>query len=207
MKHETEQEAFWRGEFGTDYAERNRGPQWVASSTALFARVFQNLQPPKSVLELGANIGLNLRAIHTLLPHARLAALEINAAAATELRSTQLDLEVFEVSLLDFEPSHTWDFVFTKGVLIHLSPDSLARAYETLHRASGRYLCICEYYSPTPEQRAYRGHAGKLYKRDFAGELLDLYSDLELIDYGFVYHRDPLFPQDDLNWFLMRKRA
>jgi len=44
-----------------------------------------------------------------------------------------------------------------------------------------------------------------LFKRDFAGEMLDRFKDLELLDYGFVYHRDNNFPQDDLNWFLLRK--
>ena len=52
---------------------------------------------------------------------------------------------------------------------------------------------------------AYRGHEGKLFKRDFAGELLDKYPDLKLIDYGFVYHRDTNFPQDDCTWFLLEK--
>ena len=37
--------------------------------------------------------------------------------------------------------------------------------------------------------------------------MLDAFPDLRLIDYGFVYHRDPNFPQDDLNWFLMEKSS
>ena len=52
-----------------------------------------------------------------------------------------------------------------------------------------------------------RSHAGRLFKRDFAGELLDRYSDLELVDYGFQYHRDSDFPADDTTWFLLRKRG
>ena len=52
---------------------------------------------------------------------------------------------------------------------------------------------------------AYRGHADRLNKRDFAGELLDTFPDLTLIDYGFAYHRDIAFPQDDITWFLMVK--
>jgi spore coat polysaccharide biosynthesis protein SpsF len=51
----------------------------------------------------------------------------------------------------------------------------------------------------------YRGHSGKLFKRDFAGEILDAYSDLNLIDYGFAYHRDNYFKQDDITWFLLEK--
>ena len=57
-----------------------------------------------------------------------------------------------------------------------------------------------------PVEVVYRGHTGRLFKRDFASELLDRYSDLRLVDYGFVYHRDPTFPLDDFNWFLMEKR-
>jgi hypothetical protein len=44
-----------------------------------------------------------------------------------------------------------------------------------------------------------------LFKRDFAGEMLERYPDLELIDYGFVYKRDNNFPQDDITWFLLKK--
>ena len=37
------------------------------------------------------------------------------------------------------------------------------------------------------------------------GEMLDRYSDLHLVDYGFVWRRD-VFAQDDLTWFLLEKR-
>jgi spore coat polysaccharide biosynthesis protein SpsF len=51
----------------------------------------------------------------------------------------------------------------------------------------------------------YRGVDDRLFKRDFAGDLLDMYPSLSLIDYGFCYRRDPVFPQDDISWFLMAK--
>ncbi len=69
---------------------------------------------------------------------------------------------------------------------------------------SKKYILIAEYYNPTPVEMEYRGHREKLFKRDFAGEMMDQYNDLTLVDYGFVYHRDP-FPQDDITWFLMKK--
>ena len=31
--------------------------------------------------------------------------------------------------------------------------------------------------------------------------------EMQLLDYGFAYHRDPNFPQDDITWFLMEKRT
>jgi spore coat polysaccharide biosynthesis protein SpsF len=39
-----------------------------------------------------------------------------------------------------------------------------------------------------------------------AGEMMERYPDLALVDYGFLYHKDPVFPQDDITWFLMEKR-
>jgi hypothetical protein len=50
------------------------------------------------------------------------------------------------------------------------------------------------------------GHDERLFKRDFCGEILDRHADLELVDYGFAYHRDPKFPQGDITWFLLEKR-
>lgn len=35
--------------------------------------------------------------------------------------------------------------------------------------------------------------------------MMDMFPDLKLIDYGFAYRRDSVFPMDDLNWFLLEK--
>lgn len=60
-------------------------------------------------------------------------------------------------------------------------------------------------YDLTLVNVTYRGYDGQLCKRDFAGEMLDKYPDLRLLDYGFIYHRDSVFPMDDFNWFLLEK--
>ena len=72
-------------------------------------------------------------------------------------------------------------------------------------KASNRYILIGEYYNPTPVTINYRGHDDRLFKRDFAGEMLDKHRNLKLVDYGFLYHRDNYFDQDDINWFLLEK--
>ena len=59
-------------------------------------------------------------------------------------------------------------------------------------------------YNPTPVKVPHR--EAWLYKRDFAGDMMDRYPDLKLLDYGFQYHRDYLFPVDDFNWFVLEKR-
>ncbi len=201
----TDQEAFWAGEFGKDYSRRNVGTKLLAGNCALFAQVLRRTHDVRSVIEFGANIGMNLKAIRILASAAEQAAIEINPDAAKVLRESG-DLEVFESSILDFTPKRTWDLVLVKGVLIHIDPEELTAVYKKLFESSARYIVVAEYYNPTPVTVPYRGHVDRLFKRDFAGELLDAFPSLKLLDYGFSYHRDPNFAQDDITWFLLEKR-
>jgi spore coat polysaccharide biosynthesis protein SpsF len=200
----TEQEKFWVGRFGDDYIERGNRPYALSSNISLFSRISSRTKSIESVIEFGAKIGLNLVAIKQLLPNVDLSAIEINKKSAEELELLE-GVRIYHQSILDFAVDYQRDFVFTRGVLIHINPDRLQDIYDLLYKTSRRYICLAEYYNPTPVKVDYRGHKNQLFKRDFAGEMLDRFKDLELLDYGFVYHRDNNFPQDDLNWFLLRK--
>jgi pseudaminic acid biosynthesis-associated methylase len=160
-----------------------------------------------SIIEFGANIGTNLEAIKRLLPAIELSAVEINATAAEMLKSRG-DVKVYHQSILKFKPDYKRDLVLTKTVLIHINPDLLPRVYSLLHQTSKKYICIAEYYNPSPMTVTYRGNKNKLFKRDFAGEMLDKFKDLKLIDYGFAYYRDQNYDNqyDDINWFLLEKK-
>jgi len=113
---------------------------------------------------------------------------------------------VFNGSIFDYPADQQFDLTLIKGVLIHINPEMLPTVYEKLYNASGKYILVCEYYNPSPVAISYRGHEDRLFKRDFAGEMLEKYSDLKLLDYGFSYKRDTVFPQDDITWFLMEKK-
>lgn len=203
-EYTTDQERFWAGQAGTDYVSRNEAPSMVAASTAMFGRSLARAQKLGSAIEFGANLGLNLRALRNLFPSIELAAIEINGEAARRLREIP-GVKVHEGSILEFEPERTYDLALIRGVLIHIAPASLEAVYQRLYRSTHRYLMVAEYYNPTPVELPYRGERERLFKRDFAGELMDRYPDLRLVDYGFVYRRDPVFPQDDITWFLMEK--
>ena len=206
MPYKTEQETFWAGEFGAEYMVRNTGDRLLASNLNFFAKALARAKALSSCIEFGANVGMNLRALQLLYPEQEQHAIEINPQAAAELGKVIPPANIHQASILDFAPQRTWDLALIKGVLIHINPDWLPQAYDALHRAAGRYLLVCEYYNPSPVHIGYRGHNDRLFKRDFCGEMLDRHADLKLIDYGFAYHRDPNFPQDDINWFLMEKR-
>ena len=204
-KYRTKQEGFWAGEFGNDYIERNQGEQVLSGRMAMLTKILSRTGGIKSVLELGANIGLNLTALRHLLPEADLTAVEINEQAVKELRAKGRVKQVIHSSILEFEPEEQWDMVFIAGVLIHINPEELNKVYDLMVRASQKYVMLCEYYNPTPVEVTYRGHEGRLFKRDFAGELWDRHPDLKLVDYGFTWRRDPVFPLDDSTWFLFEK--
>jgi len=205
-KYKTEQEEFWASTFGDEYIQRNNELSIISTKCSIFTDVFRRTTGVKTVLELGSNIGLNLKAINILKNDCELSAVEINPNAAKELKRWNGIKEVFNQSILDFQTEKTWDLIIISGVLIHTDPKFLTNIYELMSRISSKYVFISEYYNPVPVELDYRGHKGKLYKRDFAGEMLDLYNNFSLVDYGFVYHRDNNFPLDDGTWFLLEKR-
>lgn len=205
QKFETDQEEFWAGSFGDNYIDRNDNDKVLSSNVALFTKMLTRCQNVTSLIEFGSNVGLNLRAIRRLHPEIELDAIEINESAVKQLEKWGGVSKTHHCSILNFHPIRTWDVSLVKGVLIHIDPESLPQVYESIYRASSRYILIAEYYNPTPVEVLYRGHSGKLFKRDFAGEMLDTFPDLRAIDYGFAWHRDPEFPQDDLTWFALEK--
>jgi pseudaminic acid biosynthesis-associated methylase len=203
--HMTEEEQFWKGEFGTEYIDRNKGKNLLASNLNLFSKALNQVGVINNCVEFGANVGMNLRALQLLYPKIKVKGIEINECAANELKSSIGEANVFLGSILDWNPDEFFDLVLVKGVLIHINPEKLNLVYQKLYESSNRYILICEYYNRTPITIPYRGYNNRLYKRDFSGEMLDLFTDLTLVNYGFSYHRDQGFPQDDLCWFLLTK--
>lgn len=204
MNYQTEQEGFWSGDFGDSYTERNQGAVHEAALLHFFSEILSHTGRLESAIEFGANRGLNLGALQRLVPGIDLSAVEINESAVAHL-NTLPGVNVHGQSILDFTPTKTFDLSLIRGVLIHINPDKLAEVYRKLYESSHRYILIAEYYNPSPVALPYRGHEERLFKRDFAGEMLDAYPDLTLRAYGFRYRRDPLFPQDDISWFLLQK--
>lgn len=203
--YKTEQENFWAGDFGDKYIGRNNDQKVLSMKIGVLAQIFHRGGYIGSCLEFGSNIGLNLRALGLLIPGIKMEAVEINEKAANECAKIP-DVKVHNTSILEFDTDKKFDLTFTSGVLIHINPDELQTVYKKLYDYSQRYVMVSEYYNPTPVEVNYRGNKGRLFKRDFAGEMMDMFPDLHLVDYGFIYHRDWRFPEDDSTWFLMEKR-
>lgn len=207
MTFNTEQEAFWAGAFGTEYIGRNDSSGLLAANLSFFVQALRRAGRVASCVEFGANIGMNLRALKLLYPDLAARGIEINPDAAAQLARLIGADNVYQGSILDAPAGPPADLALIKGVLIHLDPQTLSDTYRKLYDATNRWLLVCEYYNPSPVAIPYRGHSDRLFKRDFAGEMLDQFPALSLMDYGFAYRRDPAFPQDDITWFLLERRA
>lgn len=204
--YRTEQEDFWAGEFGNEYINRNQGDKLLASNLNFFSKAFNQVKKIENCIEFGANIGMNLKALNLLYPNLNVSGVEINKKAYEQLIKITGPKNAFNTSIFDVKFKSKFDMTLIKGVLIHINPDMLEKVYDQLYHNSKRYILIAEYYNPKPVTIEYRGHKEKLFKRDFAGEFLDRFKDTYLVDYGFSYHRDNSFPQDDITWFLIEKK-
>lgn len=218
----------WAGKFGNAYQARNKADH--KGRVALFREMLAWIRQERNVtiggaplrtvsalmidraIEFGAGRGHNLTALKTVAPAMVVDAVEINPDAVERLnllkKRGRIANKVHHMSMLDYpvNPREPHDLAFTRGVLIHIPPELLPKAYDVLHGASKRWILIAEYFNPTPMQIPdYHGKIDRLWKRDFAGEMMARHPDLKLRSYGFAYHGDPVQPQDDLTWFLMEK--
>ncbi len=206
---DTVQAQFWRGEFGDTYAGRNAAThEQLRARVAMWAKILDALagSPPASILEVGSNIGNNLRALRTLTG-AELYALEPNEHARETLVRDQVvpaDHVLEGLATHIALPDGAVELAFTSGVLIHIHPDDLLASCREIHRVAKRYIVCVEYFSDKAEVIPYRGHMDRLFKRDFGGFWLDHFADLQVVDYGFLWKR--LTGLDNLTWWVFEKR-
>jgi spore coat polysaccharide biosynthesis protein SpsF len=205
----SEQLRFWRGDFGNEYTDRNtNSARELRARVALWAPIMARLEGamPESILEVGANIGNNLRALRQL-SDAEFFAIEPNEKARGVLvddgvvpRANVRDGFAAAINLDD----GAVDLAFTSGVLIHIHPDDLLASCSEIHRVARRYVVCIEYFSDKVEEITYRGHSERLFKRDFGSFWMDSFPDLAVLDYGFAWKRTTGL--DNLTWWLMEKR-
>jgi len=208
MGKRTEQEEFWKGDFGDEYIARNTKEWRITGCISFFreALSYTEKDSVKTICEFGANIGDNLLALKRINEGFGLYAVEINRKAFEILQSRDMGIEeARNCSIIESGyGDNSFDLTFTSGVLIHINPDTLYENVAKIVSASKRYVLINEYFSHQPTEVLYRGHEGKLFKRDFGSFLLDNFPGLSVVHYGFVWKmQNPSF--DNTNWWLFEK--
>jgi len=189
--------AAWRGPFGDNYTDRNRS-SLLPERVRFWARVLGDLRP-RSILEVGAGDGSNLRAL-SAITEATLMAVEPNRFARNLI---PFDCVVDGTAQSMPLPDGAAELVFTCGVLIHVNQPDLPAALDEIYRVSARYIACAEYFSAEPREQPYRGQNGLLFLRDFGAAWLDRFPDLSVVDNGFAWRKTTGL--DNLTWTLFRK--
>ena len=195
-------EELWSGEFGDQYVDRNivagegREPFWQETVDRLEVG---------SVLEVGCNVGANLRWIAPRIGAENTHGVDINEKALEIAREQIPGVDVRRAAAreLPFEDGAV-DLAFTTGVLIHQPPDELDAVMHEIVRVSRRYVICGEYFAEEQIEIPYRGERGALFKLDFGARYQELHPELELIDQRFLSRDDG--PWDDLTVWTFEKR-
>jgi len=177
-------ERLWGGDFGDAYSQRNRD---AGISRGRFWQEILTEFPVHSALEVGCNIGGNLRWFVTILPPHKAFGVDINLGALVRLQRTLPGANAFCGAARDLPVSTGgFDLVFTMGVLIHQPESTLPLAMAEIVRCSQRYVLCGEYYAEQTTEVPYRGQQGALFKRDYGHLYQELFPELQLRKQGFL---------------------
>src|SRR5689334_15109408 len=171
----TEQLELWRSNFGRDYTNRNdhEKPERVEA----WRRLLDGVQIQRAV-EVGCNVGWNLEYLRRLgVPELYGIEPQAYAVARADRRAPSISVVQGTAFALPFKSAWA-DLVFTSGVLIHISPDTVGAALDEIYRVSNRWIVAIEYDGAVEQEIQYRGHDGALWKRDHGALWTKRYPDL-----------------------------
>jgi pseudaminic acid biosynthesis-associated methylase len=182
----TDQLQVWTSGFGREYTDRNTlsvdemdaafGQQFGIRKSEIYRDlVGPGRLPSGRVLEVGCNIGLQLRLLERANPGLEFHGLEPQPYALEQARAHSPGMHFHQGTAFALPfPDRSFDLVMTHGVLIHIHPKDLPRAIGEIHRVSRRYILCHEYFAPDTVEIKYHGQQGLLWKTDFAKRYREL---------------------------------
>lgn len=193
----------WSGAFGDDYARRNAD---AGEGRDRFWNDLLERHPIGSALEVGCNVGGNLRWVAARLGAQNVSGVDLNRSALDELERRVPGINAIQAPAQDlpFEDA-AFDLVFTAGVLIHIGPDDLAAVTAEIVRCSRRFVLCAEYFAEEETEVPYRGERGALYKRDYLAHYREHHPELDLVEQTFLSREDGTW--DDVTVWLFERRG
>jgi pseudaminic acid biosynthesis-associated methylase len=190
MNMETNQTEFWNSEFGADYTERSiLDPGQLdeyymnlyGSTRTEMNREFLSDVPVESMLEVGCNVGNQLRKLQEM-GFQNLFGIELQSYAVERGKALTSGINIIRGSAFDIPfKDNYFDLVYTSGVLIHISPDDVFQAMDEMYRTSRKYIWGLEYYADEFEEITYRGNKSVLWKSNYQQMFLDRFPNLKLV--------------------------
>jgi spore coat polysaccharide biosynthesis protein SpsF len=193
-------EELWAGSFGDDYSERNAE---AGQGRAAFWEALLTAHPVQRILEVGCNVGANLRWIVDHVTPVETFGVDVNQEALGELRRRVPNVNAIAARGRELPFRDRWfDLSFTTGVLIHQPESTLPLVMNEIVRVSGRYVLCGEYFAAQTIEVPYRGHSGALFKRDYGRLYQELFPELVLLEEGFLGQAEGW---DDVTWWLFER--
>jgi len=191
MNETTFQEKKWKGKFGKDYTLRNflsireverlYIEKYGVRRTKLNKEFLGNLSRSMKILEVGANIGIQLDFLQKM-GFKNLYGIEINRKAIEFSKSITKNINIIQGSALDIPfKDNYFDLAFTSGLLIHISPSDIKKAIRQIYRCTKKYIWGFEYYADNYTEIVYRGKKNMLWKANFPRLYLNFFKDLKLL--------------------------
>ena len=196
-------EQLWSEAFGDAYVDRNRG---AGEARAPFWKAILAEFPVHRVLEVGCNVGANLRWVASDISAQNAYGIDINLKALSELHQSLPGVNALWGPARELPFRDRWfDLVFTIGVLIHQPESTLPLVMAEIVRCSRRYVLCGEYYAEHTTEVPYRGQTGALFKRDYGQLYRELFPELRLCKQGFLGRNEGW---DDVTyWVFERTKA
>lgn len=196
-------EQLWAGDFGDDYVQRNADAE--RGREGFWAEILDRLGPA-TALEVGCNVGGNLRWLADALGPENVAGIDVNERALGTLRERLpgVDARKAVARALPFEDG-SFDLAFTMGVLIHQPTEDLRDVMAEIVRCSQRWVLCGEYYDASEVEVPYHGERGALFRRDYGALYADAFPELRLAATGFL-GRGPESSWDDVTWWAFEKK-
>jgi len=203
MNTHTDQMNKWESEFGKKYTNRNiitidemnnMYCRNIGITRTKLNEIFLSDLNISRILEVGCNIGIQL-IILSEMGYKNLYGIELQEYAVDKSKEITKgkDIHIIKGSAFDIPYKDTFfDFVFTSGLLIHISPNDINSVLKEIYRCSKKYIWGYEYYSDIYESIKYRGEDNLLWKTDFVKLFTERFNDLKLIkEERFSYLENP----------------
>ena len=180
----TEQIKFWE-KIGTDYTDVNqRSASQLMYSRYWFFEKFEDLDRSTKILEVGCNVGDNLKVLKNM-GFENLTGIDIQEYALEKAKESIPQGSFKHASILElpFEDDE-FDLVFSSGVLIHLHPDDLPTALSEIHRCTNNLIYGLEYcdknYQNEFKSISYRGSDNACWAADYASQYIKHCDNIDL---------------------------
>jgi pseudaminic acid biosynthesis-associated methylase len=178
--------------------------QFGVSRQAMNDQFLAAVPQDAALLEMGCNLGLQLRHLQTA-GYTALYGVELQWDAVHRCRQNVPTVNVLQGSGFDLPLRDAWfDLCYTSGVLIHIAPDNLRAFMCEVVRTTKRWVWGFEYHAEAVTNIPYRGNEGYLWKAPFAKLYTEWFPELKLVQHAVYPYLDGSGNADAM--FLLEKR-